>query len=289
MAHLLEGNHLPFANISTQSHNFAKYCNQFSMHVFSIFTGEHPLIALESESKRNLEYWENRYRCNSIEWHMDEVHPHLLKYLSDLTQGKEKEDTPLKFFLPLCGKTKDIPFLLNLGFHVFGVEAVPAVIQEFSEENKMPLKYDSENLVYYNASRTLQIYCGDLFKCPIEFYGPFDCVWDRASFIALDYNFRPGYLEMMKRALRDEQTGGISKQFRYLLQSVKYDKTKFGGPPRCVDDEDVKTLFENWAEVKLLESFTVNEDHPCRQVARKAGYFGDEFSERFHLISPKNN
>lgn len=231
--------------------------------------------------QENIEYWADRYKRRCFEWHIEEVHPHLLKYLSLLTQQDsstepKNEDKKLKFFLPLCGKTKDIPFLLNLGFQVFGVEAVDSVIQEFIQENNVELVFDKENLIYHTKDNQLKIYHGDLFACPIEKYGPFDCVWDRASLIALDYHFRPGYLDMMKRAVKDHD-------FRYLLQSVKFDKNKYGGPPRCVDNEDVDKHYRSWADVTLLESYLVDMDHPCRRVA---AYYHDDFFEEFHLIKP---
>jgi len=233
--------------------------------------------------KKNLEYWENRYKTRCLQWHIDEVHPHLLKYLSLLTQQNDQEskttDKKLKFFMPLCGKSKDIPFLLNLGFQVFGVEGVDTVIQEFIQENMLDMEYDESRQIYQTKDGQLQIYHGDLFKCPIETYGPFDCLWDRASFIALEYSFRSAYLDVMKRAVVNN-----GKDFRYLLQSVKYDKTKCPGPPRSVDNQDIKDYFGSWADVTCLESNAVSKDHPCRSVC---GYFDDDFFEEFHLIKPR--
>lgn len=239
----------------------------------------------EVQVKKNLEYWENRYKTRCLQWHIDEVHPHLLKYLSLLTQETEEDpknkDKKLKFFLPLCGKSKDIPFLLNLGFQVFGVEGVDSVIQEFIQENQLDLQLDESRKIYQTKDGQLQIYCGDLFKCPIEEYGPFDCVWDRASLIALEYSFRPAYLDMMKRAVGH----GKGHDFRYVLQSVKYDKTKCPGPPRAVDSQDIKDHYGSWADVSCLESNWVSLDHPCRRVC---SYFENDFFEEFHLIKPKS-
>lgn len=242
----------------------------------------------EIQVKKNLEYWESRYKTRCFQWHIDEVHPHLLKYLSQLTQQTEENpgnaNKKLKFFLPLCGKTKDIPFLLSLGFQVFGVEGVDSVIQEAIKENNLDLQYDESRLLYHTKDEQLQIYCGDLFKCPIEEYGPFDCVWDRASLIALDYPFRPSYMDVMKRAVGHGSGTGSTHDFRYLLQSVKFDKTKCPGPPRSVDSQDIKECYSSWADVTCLESNLVSMDHPCRKVC---GYMENDFAEEFHLIKPR--
>ncbi|CAL8110762.1 unnamed protein product [Orchesella dallaii] len=242
----------------------------------------------DTQSKENLEYWENRYKKRNFEWHIEEVHPQLLKYLSKLTQLETEETVEgskaKKFFVPLCGKTKDIPFLLKLGFEVFAVEAIDSVVQELINENNLELTFDEKRSIYHDKDEQLKIYCGDLFKCPIEEYGPFDCIWDRASFIALDYSFRPSYIDMMKRSVGYGSENGVHN-FRYLLQSVTYDKSNFAGPPRCVDAADIKEFFGLWADVTVLESNWVSLDHPCRRVN---GYYEDDFFEEFHFFQPKN-
>lgn len=241
-------------------------------------------VLLDKTVKQDIEYWANRHKCHATQWHIDEVHPHLLKYLSQLTQqswekpGVEKK---LKFFVPLCGKTKDIPFLVNLGFQVFGVEAVHSVVEELTQENNLELEFDDSRLLYHNKENTLQIYCGDFFKCPIEQYGPFDCVWDRNSFIALDYSFRPAYLEVMKRSVGY----GSKHDFRYLLQSVKYQKAKTTGPPRAVYEEDIDSFFRSWADVTFLERNLVNLNHHQRNIS---GYYDDDVFEQFHMVQPKH-
>jgi len=235
----------------------------------------------EVQVKENLKYWENRYKTRCFQWHIDQVHPQLLKYLGELTNLGEGKQESLKFFVPLCGKSKDIPFLLSLGFEVFGIEVVASVIQEFSKENDIELEFDEGKHLYSSKDGKLKIYCEDMFKCPIEEYGPFDCIWDRASFIALDYAFRPAYMDVVKRSVAHGI--GSGHKFRYLIQTVKYDKNNFNGPPKCVDAEDFKEHFESWAKVTVLESSWVPHDHPCRQVNN---YYGDDFFEEFHLIEP---
>ncbi len=103
----------------------------------------------------------------------------LFKHLKTLIPDSK----PKKIFIPLCGKTKDIPFLLSLGHKIFGVETWKLGIEELNTEHKLGLKLNAENKLYTNEDGRLKIYCGDFFTCPIAKWGPFDVIWDRGSFI----------------------------------------------------------------------------------------------------------
>lgn len=63
------------------------------------------------------------------------------------------------------------------------------------------MTYDPETSFYRNPDGRIKIYCGDMFKWRIEEWGPFDCIWDRGSFVAMDYPLREAYFSVMKRAV----------------------------------------------------------------------------------------
>ena len=46
----------------------------------------------------------------------------------------------LCFLLPLCGKTRDLKFLYDLGHSVIGIEAMEKAAQEFFDEHKLEAK-----------------------------------------------------------------------------------------------------------------------------------------------------
>lgn len=154
--------------------------------------------AVDLDYTGNVNYWANRWTEGKIGWHRSDVSRQLIANLSKLCDGEAGK----KFFLPLCGKTVDIPYLYAQGHTVFGVEAVPKAIEDLSEEHSLGLKYKLESSTYATDDGKVTIYCGDFFTCPFEKFGPFDCVWDRASFIAFDYTFRQAYKEMMQRSLK---------------------------------------------------------------------------------------
>lgn len=160
----------------------------------------------------NIVYWSNRWDEQKTGWHQNQVDPYLLKHYTTVTgkalpavpAGSEefKENSTRTWFIPLSGKTLDIPFLLKLGYKVFGVEAVQKAIETLDQENGFGLSYDEKTSLYTGVEGRLQIYCGDLFQCPIENFGPFEYVWDRGSLVALEYPLRNNYKIMMQRAVK---------------------------------------------------------------------------------------
>jgi len=125
--------------------------------------------------EENTKFWERRYLDNKIEWHINDVNPMLFKHLKTLIPSSvygevanKADANPKKIFIPLCGKTKDIPFLLSLGHEVFGVECFSAPIEELNEEHDLGMSLNSQKSLYESVDGKLKIYCGDFFNCPIE-------------------------------------------------------------------------------------------------------------------------
>ena len=137
-------------------------------------------------------------------WHRPDINPTLIKYTNLLLPDKDaKSDSSARktIFLPLCGKTKDIAYLLSTGFNVFGIEGVRQAIEELNDENSFNLKYNPSKSIYATEDERLIIYHGDIFKCPIESWGPFDCVWDRGAFGTVAYDLRDQYIDVIRRGL----------------------------------------------------------------------------------------
>jgi thiopurine S-methyltransferase len=75
--------------------------------------------------------------------------------------------------------------------------------------------------------------------------GPMDCVFDRGSYVAIERDDRKKYVQLMLSMM--------SSKFRYLLAAVEYDPTRFEGPPRHVDKEEVTEYFTKSGTI-LIES-----------------------------------
>lgn len=219
----------------------------------------------------NVNYWADRWAQDKTGWHRSDVSRKLIANLPKLCDGGVSKT----FFIPLCGKTVDIPYLYAQGHKVFGVEAVAKAIEELNEEHSLGLKFDSESSTYATDDGRVTIYCGDIFACPMDRFGPFDCVWDRASFIAFEYPFRPAYKEMMQRSLKVKEPGATEEcmklcrfhfyalitnckvlfadhNFKYLLETLDYNREKYPGPPRATDTNDMELFFGDWANIEVI-------------------------------------
>ena len=79
--------------------------------------------------------WKDLWEKGIFPWHKDGINPKLEKYWSILLQaaGKSKPEE-CRFFVPLCGKTKDLLFLRSQGFQVIGCEGVHQACTDFFTE-----------------------------------------------------------------------------------------------------------------------------------------------------------
>jgi len=107
----------------------------------------------------------------------------------------------------------------------------------------------------------LKVFCCDLFKMNLEILEtPIDRVFDRGSYVAIEREDREKYVKLMLTLM--------SPKFKYLLAAVQYDPTKFDGPPRHADREELTKFYRTPnnpaipnVTVKLLEE-TDREPEP---------------------------
>ncbi len=64
-------------------------------------------------------FWLRRWEDNDIGFHNSEANPLLIQYFHTLSLVKGS-----RIFLPFCGKTRDIGWLLANGYQIVGVEHV---------------------------------------------------------------------------------------------------------------------------------------------------------------------
>lgn len=193
-----------------------------------------------------LSYWNERWNNDNIGWHKTDVNPALIQNIDALTNGKSE----IIVFVPLCGKSSDIKWLYDLNHTVIGVEGSTMAIEAFFSENN--LKFERNNNLYSTLDKRVKIFNMNLFDCDVKLLGKLDAIWDRGSFVAINFSERSKYVTLM-RSLFNEHT-------RYLLDTLVYDTTVYGGPPLCVTTEDVNRLFSNWAQFDIVyQSDEMNE------------------------------
>ena len=191
----------------------------------------------------NHHFWYQKWESKQIGFHQAHPHELLVRYWPTL---KLKEAN--RVFLPLCGKTLDIHWMLSQGFEVVGAELSEiAIIELFDELGVEPKIIQLDELKLYQA-QSISIYVGDIFKLDQETLGRVDAVYDRAALVALPDEMRFDYA----RHLMD-----ISDCAFQLLITFDYDQTMISGPPFSIPESLVSTYYGRGYTIQLLETIAV--------------------------------
>ncbi len=203
-------------------------------------------FALISESNgcaapMELKFWRDRWRRNQIGFHQAEFNPWLVKYWERLGLPDA-----CGVFVPMCGKSQDMRWLVRRGHLVWGIELLEGAIEAYFEEaGEQYERIVSGTRVSYQGSNTV-ILCGDFFQLTAADLVGTSAVFDRAALVALPANMRARYIDHMLRVIPDHT--------RMLLVTLEYDQNLVAGPPFSVMPEEVTVHYEKRCSIELLES-----------------------------------
>lgn len=189
------------------------------------------------------DFWRGKWRDGQLGWHQKTAHPMLVRHLPalDLQPGA-------RVFVPLCGKTLDIHWLLAAGFRVAGVELVEAAVEQlFSELGIGPAISDHGTLRRFSAAG-IEVFAGDLFALDQTLLGAVDAVYDRAALVALPDGMRPRYAAHL---------ADVTGRAPHLLLAFVYDQSLMDGPPFSVTDDEVRQLYAGVYDAEPLDGSEV--------------------------------
>jgi thiopurine S-methyltransferase len=185
------------------------------------------------------EFWLKRWAEGEIGFHESAVNRQLQRYIFSLCCAGGH------VFVPLCGKSLDIGWLLKQGFKVSGVELSESAISELFEGLGIrPQVSKFKNFTAYSAD-SITIYNGDFFALSSQHLGNVDCVYDRAALVALPRSMREKYTKHLQL---------ISGKATQLVIIVCYGQQKLTGPPFSISKNDLETYYKKSYELVLLES-----------------------------------
>jgi thiopurine S-methyltransferase len=174
----------------------------------------------------NPEFWHKRWADSQIGFHEPSVNPVLVAHLDALGLAKGA-----RVFVPLCGKTLDIDWLLARGYQVAGAElSSMAVAQLFG---RLGVEPDIRRLdgLEQHGGEGLDIFVGDIFQLTARKLGVVDAIYDRAALVAMPSGMRMRYVQHL-RAL----SGGAPQ----LLVTLEYDQSLADGPPFSVSAAEIR-------------------------------------------------
>lgn len=171
-------------------------------------------------------FWLQRWQTQNIAFHQNDANPLLTEHFDalSLTEGD-------RVFVPLCGKTLDLEWLLSQGYRVAGVELVETAVEQFFEEIEVEPSISAEGRMRRYSAENIDLFAGDFFELSGERLGPVDAVYDRAALVALPEEMRIRYAAHLKAIT------GRAPQF---LVTYRYDQSQLDGPPFSISAEEVE-------------------------------------------------
>ncbi|UVT20838.1 MAG: thiopurine S-methyltransferase [Nitrospira sp.] len=188
-------------------------------------------------------FWHQRWEKNEIAFHEAKANPLLVKHFHELSLAKGR-----RIFVPLCGKTLDISWLLSRGCRVAGAELSQLAIEQLFVDLGLQPEIATVGTVEQWSANNLDIFVGDIFAVSKNMLGPVDAVYDRAALVAFPEDMRKRYTAHLT-----ELTGKAPQ----LLISYDYDQSLMAGPPFAVSNEEVHRHYATVYDLTLLSSTDV--------------------------------
>ena len=186
------------------------------------------------------DFWFDKWKKNEIGFHQDHVHPMLKKFLGKLCLSKQD-----RIFLPLCGKTNDIGWLLEQGFRVVGIELVESAVKQLFENLGISPSISTLDEFKHFHHENIDIYVGDFFFLSKKILGHVDAIYDRAAIVALPDGMREQYTQHLSR---------ITESANQLLITFDYNQALMNGPPFSVSENQIKAYYDASYSITQLMS-----------------------------------
>jgi thiopurine S-methyltransferase len=191
----------------------------------------------------NPSFWRERWEKNEIGFHEGKPNPLLVKHFHELSVAKGR-----RIFVPLCGKTLDISWLLSRGYRVAGAELSQLAIEQLFMELGMQPEVTTVGKVEQWSANNLDIFVGDIFAVSEKMLSPIDAVYDRAALVAFPEDIRKRYTAHLTE---------VTKKSPQLLICYEYDQSLMDGPPFSVSNEEVHRHYATAYDLTLLSSTEV--------------------------------
>ncbi len=188
-------------------------------------------------------FWRDKWERNQIGFHEAKANPLLVAHFDRLALPAGS-----RIFVPLCGKTLDIHWLLSRGQHVAGAELSELAVHQLFMELGVSARTTVTGKVTRYSAPGIDIFHGDIFDLSGDELGTVDAVYDRAALIALPEPLRSRYARHL---------AAITEQAMQLLICTVYEQHLLAGPPFSVKGGEVARLYDRPYDLESLGSVAV--------------------------------
>lgn len=171
------------------------------------------------------DFWHRKWASEDIGFHEKATNPLLLKHFAALALAPGE-----RVFVPLCGKTLDIHWLLSRGHPVVAAELSRLAVEQLFDELGARPTVTACGATQHFGAPGLDVFVGDIFELSAAQLGSVAAVYDRAAMIALPPATRERYAAHLL-----EITAGAPQ----LVVCMEYDQTLMDGPPFSVAGEEI--------------------------------------------------
>ncbi|MFA7480416.1 MAG: thiopurine S-methyltransferase [Vulcanimicrobiota bacterium] len=190
------------------------------------------------------DFWHSRWENREIGFHEGRPNTLLVQHFPRLGLGADA-----RIFVPLCGKTRDIGWLLNQGCRVAGAELNAGAVEELFEELELEPRVQKLGSLRHYAAKELEVFVGDIFELSAGLLGPVQAIYDRAALVALPPEMRARYTGHLV---------SVTSAAPQLLIHFPYDQSLLEGPPFSVSEDEIQNHYGLHYEVTLLESRNID-------------------------------
>lgn len=177
-----------------------------------------------------LSYWQSRWQKGNTGWHMDTVYPVLPKIWPQLNIP-----SGARIFVPLCGKSLDLQWLIDQNCTVIGVDISKKALHSIMQQHSEPFEQEASHGFTIYRSEAMTLWEGDVMKLPNDRMPPIDLIYDKAAIVALPPNMRSDYAQKLLSLCSDHT--------QILMQTFEYIQEEMNGPPFSVDEQELEKLF----------------------------------------------
>lgn len=183
-------------------------------------------------------FWHDKWAKGEIGFHEGQANVHLVAHFERLALPPGS-----RVFLPLCGKSRDLGWLLERGYRVVGIELSQVAITQLFEDLALTPRVSTAGALTHYAVEDMDIFVGDVFALSAEALGAVDAIYDRAALVALPPQTRPRYAAHLV---------AITSAAPQLLVTFEYDQSRLDGPPFSVVGAEVEALYTSAYRVEPL-------------------------------------
>lgn len=210
---------------------------------------------MSHELEADRQNWLQRWRAGQIGFHQATPSPLLVECWDRV--GAPDGTT---VFVPLAGKSVDMPWLAERGYDVFGVELSSLAVDQFFAEQALEPQVSHTPKGVLSESGPIALLCGDVFALDAKDLAECGAFFDRAALIALPPGLRQRYAREMYALLPPGCVG--------LMVTLEYPPHEKQGPPFTVPEAEVRELFErDW----IVEVLVRRDILPYQQSFRDDG------------------